>query len=197
MEILLMMWEYFKVGLFAVGGGLATLPFIIEMSKKTGWFSLEDISTMVGVSESTPGPLGINMASYVGFIMHGVNGAICTVIGIITPSIIVIIIVAKILDKFKTSKTVKDMFAGLRPASSALIAVAALSVLRIVAILPEMNLSQIKEAGITGVINIPAIVFVGVLLVFREKIEKHPILAIMVSAAIGIAYGAVRQYTTL
>lgn len=114
MILLLLMWEFFKTGLFAIGGGLATLPFLYEMSVKTGWFTATDIANMIAISESTPGPLGINMATYVGYNTAGVAGAILAPIGEVLPSIIIILIIAKVLEKFKENQIVQDVFYGLR-----------------------------------------------------------------------------------
>lgn len=94
---LLMCWEFFKTGLFAVGGGLATVPFLEEISTKYGWFSLSDLTTMIAVSESTPGPIGINMATYVGNHMFGVWGGVAATLSLVAPSIIIICIIARIL----------------------------------------------------------------------------------------------------
>lgn len=97
MLIFRLFWEFFKTGLFAIGGGLATLPFLYDMQAATGWFTLDDISNMIAISESTPGPMGINMATYTGFTSMGVLGGIAAVAGLVTPSIIIIIIVSNIL----------------------------------------------------------------------------------------------------
>ncbi len=121
MIYLQLFFEFFKTGLFAVGGGLATLPFLQEMSAKTGWFTLGELTDMIAVSESTPGPIGVNMATYAGFTTAGVPGALIATLGLITPSIIVILIVVGFLKKFKDSPYVKAAFDGLRPASTALI----------------------------------------------------------------------------
>ena len=102
-------WEFFKTGLFAVGGGMATIPFLYDMADKTGWFTRNDLANMIAVSESTPGPIGVNMATYVGFVsglgeggtVGAILGAIISTIGLITPSIIIIMIVAAILSSFK------------------------------------------------------------------------------------------------
>ena len=107
MLIFRLFWEFFKTGLFAIGGGLATLPFLYDMQAATGWFTLDDISNMIAISESTPGPMGINMATYTGFTSMGVLGGIAAVAGLVTPSIIIIIIVSNILEKFKTNKYVQ------------------------------------------------------------------------------------------
>lgn len=128
MILLRLFFEFFKTGLFAVGGGLATIPFLQDMGAATGWFTDADLTTMIAVSESTPGPIGINMATYVGFQTAGLPGSVIATLGIITPSIIVIILVARILSKFRQSRLVEAVFRGLRPASTALIAAACVSV---------------------------------------------------------------------
>lgn len=121
-------WEFFKVGLFAIGGGLATIPFLQDIASRIGWFSADQIMDMLAVSECTPGAIGINMATYAGYQAAGVPGAACATLGVITPSIIVVVIVAGILKKFQDSKYVQALFYGLRPASSGLIASACIGV---------------------------------------------------------------------
>ena len=122
--------EFFKTGLFAVGGGLATLPFLYEMGEKTGWFTAQDVLNLLAVSESTPGPIGVNTATYVGFTTAGIPGAVVASLGLITPSFLIILIIARVLAKFRDSKLVNDIFSGLRPASTGLIAVAGWSVVQ-------------------------------------------------------------------
>ena len=124
MTYLRLFWEFFKTGLFAVGGGMATVPFLNNIGLATGWYSQTDLMNMLAVSESTPGPIGINMATYVGFTVAGIPGAVIATIGEVTPSIIVILIVAAMLTKFRNSKYVENAFYGLRPASSGLIGAA-------------------------------------------------------------------------
>ncbi|MEI3128608.1 MAG: chromate transporter [Oscillospiraceae bacterium] len=121
-------WEFFKVGLFAVGGGMATLPFLKEIGTATGWYTYTELMNMLAVSESTPGPIGINMATYVGFTVGGVPGAVIATLGEVTPSIIVILIVAAMLKKFRDSRLVANAFYGLRPASTGLIGAACVTV---------------------------------------------------------------------
>ena len=128
MILLRLFFEFFKTGLFAVGGGLATIPFLQDIGLRTGWFSQADLTTMIALSESTPGPIGVNMATYVGYETAGVPGAVIATLGLITPSLMVILIVAGFLQKFRQSKTVEAVFYGLRPASTALIAAAGLGV---------------------------------------------------------------------
>ena len=128
MIFLRLFWEFFKTGLFSVGGGLATLPFLYRMGEKTGWFSTADVADMLAVSESTPGGIGVNMATYAGYTTAGVGGGIIATLGLITPSIIIIVLIAMALEKFRKSGIVEKSFILLRPCSTALIAAAGLSV---------------------------------------------------------------------
>lgn len=166
---------FFKIGLFAVGGGLATLPFLYEIAEKTDWISVADISNMVAVSESTPGPLGVNMATYVGFLKEGILGGAVSTLGLIAPSIIISVIIAKMLVKFKNSKTVQDVFYGLRAASCALITVAGVGVAEI-AFLSENHFFW--QGGILAVL-----LFIG-----TRKLKWHPIVFIAISALVGIIF---------
>ena len=126
--LLTLYWEFFKTGLFAVGGGMATLPFLQDIGQRTGWYTYGDLMNMLAVSESTPGPIGINMATYVGFTVAGIPGAVIATLGEVTPSIIVILIVAAILKSFRDNKYVDRAFYGLRPASTGLIGAACVAV---------------------------------------------------------------------
>lgn len=181
--------RFFLVGLFAVGGGLATLPFLIDMGEVTGWFTQLDISNMVAISESTPGPLGINMATYIGFqiskdygALAGILGAIIAPLGVVTPSVIIVIIVSKILARFKDSKYVQYAFYGLRAASFGLIVSALLSVAKIAFLGAESTFSAES-------INWLCIVLSIVIYVISAKFKKiHPILLIVFAAIMGIIF---------
>ena len=131
MILLRLFWEFFKTGLFAVGGGMATLPFLQEMGASTGWFTAGQLADMVAVSESTPGPIGVNMATYVGFTTAGIGGAVIATLGLVTPSVIIILIIAALLRNFRNNRYVDAAFYGLRPASSGLITAALLSLIAI------------------------------------------------------------------
>lgn len=124
-------WEFFKAGLFAAGGGLATLPFLYAISESTGWFSTADIANMIAISESTPGPLGVNMATYAGYQTLGIAGGIWATLSLTSPALFVITAVSKALDKFKNALLVEKIFYGLRPCSIALITAAGLGVAKI------------------------------------------------------------------
>lgn len=176
--------EFFKAGLFAIGGGLATLPFLQEIGQKTGWFTSHDLMDLIAISESTPGPIGVNSATYAGFHAFGVLGGIVATLGLITPSIIVIILVSKVLEKFKESSLVQNIFYGLRPASTGLIAAAGFSV--VLATLVSVTELPVNPAG---AFNWFGIVLAAVLYWAIKKFNKHPVVYIAASAVIGIAAG--------
>ena len=188
MIYLQLFYEFFKAGLFAIGGGMATLPFLYDMSDKMGWFTYADLANMVAISESTPGPIGINMATYVGYTLRGVPGALTATLGLITPSIIIILIIAKFLQAFKDSPLVDAAFYGLRPASTGLIAAAGLSVLALVLVNPGVS----KNAGILELINLKSILLIAVLYYFTAVCKKtkglHPVCFIAASAVVGIVF---------
>ncbi len=185
MICLQLFWEFFKTGLFAVGGGLATLPFLYDISASTGWFTTQDIADLIAVSESTPGPLGVNMATYVGFKTTGLFGGIITTFGLILPSIIIIILISKILDKFKESALVQRIFYGLRPASTALIAAAGLGVARIA--LLKTDVFE-KTGSWTDLLNWKCALLAVLIYIGLKKFKKHPVLYIAVAAAAGIIF---------
>ncbi len=193
MIYLQLFWEFFKTGLFAVGGGMATIPFLYDMSTATGWFTHNDLANMIAVSESTPGPIGVNMATYVGFLtgmdQGGVPaallGAVSATLGLITPCVIIILLICMILSAFRKNPLVDAAFYGLRPASSGLIAAAGLSV----------AITNLLPAGITALaaFNWKGLLLGVVLWVLTNKVKKtkslHPIVFILASAVVGIVLG--------
>jgi len=179
--------EFFKAGLFAVGGGMATIPFLYDISDKTGWFTHAELTNMIAISESTPGPIGVNMATYVGYTSAGISGSLIATLGLITPSIIVILIIAGFYNAFKNNKYVQAAFYGLRPASAGLIAAAGLSVV----VLVVFNQAKFAETGsVLDLINLPSIALMLVLYYFTAKCKKtkglHAAAFIAASAVIGI-----------
>ena len=192
MILLQLFWEFFKTGLFAVGGGMATLPFLYDMSTRTGWFTQAKLADMIAVSESTPGPIGVNMATYVGFETAGIPGAVIATLGLICPSIIIVLLIARVLKQFRSNKTVDAAFYGLRPCSIALIAAAGLLVARITFLNPEALQMEDKMAAFFGLFNWKAVVLAAVLLVATRGVKPlkkmHPIVFIAVSAAVGILF---------
>ena len=189
MIYLRLFWEFFKTGLFSVGGGMATLPFLYKMSETTGWFTASQLADMVAVSESTPGPIGVNMATYVGFTTAGIPGALIATLGLITPCIAVILIIAGVLEKFRTNRYVDAGFYGLRACSVALIAAAGLLVVKI----SLFNFEKFAESGaVKDVFNIKAIILAACLLVLTRAVKPlkkmHPIVFILASALVGIMF---------
>lgn len=177
--------EFFKIGLFALGGGLATLPFLYNLAYKYTWFDINIIPNMIAVSESTPGALGVNMATYVGFSSAGIPGGIIATLGLVTPSVIIIIIVAKFLNSFSTNIYVKSAFYGLRPAVTALIALAGLEVAKV----SIFTLDLFKETGrFIDIINIKKTFLFVIFFILTRKTKFHPIAYIVAGAAVGILF---------
>lgn len=189
MILLRLFFEFFKTGLFSVGGGMATLPFLYKISEKTGWFTPAQLADMIAVSESTPGPIGINMATYVGYTAAGVVGSVVATLGEITPSILVILIISRILRQFRQNKYVDSAFFGLRPCSVGLIAAAGILVVKIALFDVELFRST---GNVMDVFNFKAIVLAAILLIFTRFVKKtkklHPIVFIVFSAAVGIIF---------
>lgn len=187
-------WEFFKTGLFAVGGGMATVPFLQDISAKTGWFTAADLANMIAVSESTPGPMGVNMATYVGYTVGsqqlggtgmGIVSAVVATMGLICPSIVVILIVAYFLKRFRDSKLVDSVLYGLRPASVALISAAGVEIV-LFAVLRVESIWKIADAALSWKSVVLALaIFAGTNLIPRLK-KIHPIWFIAASAVAGV-----------
>lgn len=189
MLYLRLFWEFFKTGLFAVGGGMATLPFLYNISDTTGWFSHTQLADMIAVSESTPGPIGVNMATFVGFTAAGIPGALIATLGLVTPSVIVILLVARALDAFRQNRYVDAAFYGLRPCSVGLIAAAGVLVLRIALLRPELFA---QTGRLWDLFNLKALLLAALLLVLTRFVKAtrklHPIVFILGSALAGVVF---------
>ena len=185
--------RFFMVGLFSVGGGLATLPFLTAMGETTGWFDAIDISNMVAISESTPGPIGINMATYIGFqvgselgMPFGIIGSIVASLGEVTPCITIIMIVSKMLMKFRDSKYVEYTFYGLRAASVGLITAAWLGVVKIAFYNSE---AMIETGNFLMAVDYKSIILSALIFFLATKFKKiHPIVLIIFAAVVGIIF---------
>ena len=178
---------FFKTGLFAVGGGMATLPFLYDMSSKTGWFSAAQLADMIAVSESTPGPIGVNMATYVGFTTAGIPGSVIATLGLMTPSVIIILLIARVLQAFRKNRYVDAAFYGLRPCSVGLIAAAGLLVVKIA--LFDFDLFH-KTGVFLDLLRPKALLLAALLLVLTNAVKAtkklHPIVFILGSAVLGV-----------
>lgn len=196
MIYLQLFWEFFKAGLFAIGGGMATIPFLYDISDKTGWFTHTDLTNMIAVGESTPGPIGVNMATYVGFVtgiqdsgvITAVLGAVVATVGLVTPSVIVILIIAAILKSFRNNPYVERAFYGLRPASTGLIAAAGFSVVATT----MFDYWTYMDTNIVNALNWEGIILAIVLWLLTNVVKKtkkwHPIVFIGFSALVGIVF---------
>ena len=195
MTYLRLYYEFFKTGLFAIGGGLATLPFLKNIGEATGWYTYSDLLNMLAVSESTPGPIGINMATYVGYTGAGLPGAVIATLGEVTPSIIVILIVAAILKSFRNNVYVERAFYGLRPASSGLIGGAAVAVVLEVLLGSGIVFREGKILGelvMGGGVHWLGIGLAAMLYILTNHVKAtkklHPIVFIAASAVIGVVF---------
>lgn len=192
MIYLRLLFEFFKVGLFSIGGGLATVPFLTELGRNTGWFTTAELADMIAVSESTPGPIGVNMAVYVGMqtgraangLPGGILGAIVAPLGLTIPSFLVILLVIRILNRFRNSPWVSALFSALRPASLALITCAAWEVLQIIL----YSASGTVIGPVTLPIDWKALLLGALLIVPIRKIKCHPAWFLLASAVFGIVF---------
>lgn len=180
-ELLTLCIEFFKTGLFAIGGGLATLPFLMNMQQTYGWFSTEDLANMIAVSESTPGPIGINMATYVGYAHGGVLSAVLATLSLVLPSLVIICLISRILDKFQKNRLVQDMFAVIRPAVTGLIAAAGWSVVQIA-------LMHQGQSGLAAINWLAVLIFALLFAAtqFKPLKKLHPVVFIALGALFGI-----------
>ena len=196
MLYLRLFWEFFKTGLFSIGGGMATVPFLQEMAQRTGWFTSAELADMIAVAESTPGPLGVNMSTYVGYttgsmqygIAGGIIGGFVATLGLVFPSIVVILIVAAILAKFRQNRYVNAAFYGLRPASLGLITAAGFSIILICFFRVDDVWHIFSDIQFDWrMLVLAAVILVGTR--FVPKVKKlHPIWFIAFSAAVGIIF---------
>ena len=188
-------YEFFVAGLFSIGGGMATIPFLYKISDAMNWFTYDDLANMIAVSESTPGPIGVNMATYVGYVtglnefgvLGGILGSVIATLGLITPSIIIILIIAAFLKNFKDKPLVKKAFYGLRPASTGLIAAAGITVI-LTCLFGVKNFAEIRFENFNWI----GLVLAVILWIFTNKVKKtkglHPIIFIGISALVGIIF---------
>ncbi len=175
-------YEFFVIGLFTFGGGLATIPLLKDLAERTGWYEVSFITDMIAISESTPGPIGINMATYVGNEVAGFMGGVLATIAEILPSIIIVALVSRFVIKFKNNSSFKNAFYGIRPAVTGILAVVGIELLSVAVIRTDM----IPVHGILGSIDILKSVIFLIVFYLIVKFDKHPVLYILLSGLIGI-----------
>ncbi|MBR2299731.1 MAG: chromate transporter [Alphaproteobacteria bacterium] len=169
MIYLTLFYEFFLIGLFAIGGGTTTIPFLFDLSAKYNWFSPEELTNMVAVSESTPGPIGINMATYAGYKTASYFGSIIATLGLVTPSVVIIILVSMVLKRYACNNTFKHLLQSLQPAVVALVLNATL---------------QIAEVSLTGILPIFIFAF---LLAFMHIYKANSVFYIILAGILGLA----------
>lgn len=179
----ILFFEFFKIGLFAVGGGLATIPFLYILTDKYTWFTKEILGDMIAIAESTPGPVGVNMATYAGINTAGIPGGIVATLGLVFPSIVIIILVAKIFQKFKDNIYVKHAFSGIRPAVTGMIASAGVGIL-LLAIFGDSSWKTLNFFNL----SIKAVILFVITLVITNKIKIHPVFFILAGGIIGAIF---------
>ena len=189
MILLQLFWEFFKTGLFAVGGGMATIPFLSEMAERTGWFTRGMLADMIAVAESTPGPIGVNTATYVGYTTGGVPGGVVATLGLVTPSFIIILIVAAFLKAFRSNRYVERVFYGIRPASVGMIAAAFVAVMRLCMLDTDSYAASKRLSDLFNWKGLLLFAVIWVLSGFVKRTKKlHPVVFIAASAAVGIVF---------
>lgn len=182
MIYLTLAFEFFKIGLFSIGGGMATLPFLMDLTTKYDWYTASDLANLVAISESTPGPVGINMATYAGYHAAGVPGAIVATLSLTAPALIIIYVIARFLENFSENPTVKAVFYGIRPTVAALIGYAVWELLKIALVSTSGGVSHIDYTSV--------FICVGAFLLLQvKKLSKlHPLVWIAAGAVIGIIF---------
>ena len=186
MNPFLLYGEFFKIGLFSIGGGLATLPFLYNLSFRYDFLKPEDIGNFLAIAQSAPGAIGVNTCTQAGFFAAGIRGAVIAPLGLISPAIFIIMIVSRILAVFKENNAVKSVFSGLRPAATGLILAAGFGVI-------ALSLYSMDIFHQTGIwykgIKIKEVILFLVLSVLVWKFNKHSILFIAAAGAAGIILG--------
>lgn len=184
-KLAILFFEFFKTGLFAVGGGLATVPFLRDMGAAYGWLSEAELANIIAIAESTPGPIGVNAATYVGYLVCGIPGAVVATIGLVTPSVIIIVLIAKAIKKYYNSYLVQSLFKALRPAAIGLITAAGFSLLMTSLGVKANFLRFTFSADWYSLLKL-GIYGVFVFFAFWKKTAKiHPFFYILTGGAIG------------
>ena len=189
MNLLLLYAEYYKIGLFAIGGGLATLPFVFRLAdgystfiNQTGWLSREAVGNFIAIAQSSPGAIGINIAAQTGFQYAGITGGIVAAFGLASPAIVTIIVIARILKAFKENRIVASVFSGLRPAAAGMLVTAGFSIWK-------LSLYNINSTHLYNILKWKECALFVVLIILIYKFKAHPVLYIAIGAITGIILG--------
>lgn len=190
MMLLKMLWVFFKIGLFTIGGGYAMIPLITRDLVQNGWMSISEVTDVIAIAKMTPGPFAVNTATFAGMKIYGVGGAIACTFGVILPSLIITMIVARFFFDFQKHKLVQGALKGIRPVVVALIAYAVWNVASLTLFAHEYaNPNSIDTLWqMLSSIDWRAIVVLAVSLVLLFWKKAHPILVIAVAGALGIVF---------
>lgn len=164
----ILFWEFFQIGLFAIGGGPVTIPFLFDLTEKYDWFTAQELTNIIAVSQSTPGPIGVNMATYAGFQTAGVLGGIVATFGLVLPSLFIIVRVSKFLRKFGNNPILCEVMLSIRPVVMALILMAGIDLMKI------------------SVLNYVSAIFAVLFFCLVYFYKKSPVFYILLSAILGI-----------
>lgn len=185
MTLLSLFWVFFQVGLLSVGGGLVAIPIIQERVIPLGWVSEEMFYNMVAISESTPGPIGVNMATYVGFELAGIPGAIIATLGNVLPCFIITLLISRFFVRYNEKPIVQNAMYGVRAAVAGLIATAAFSVLSVTVITWD---EFIETSSVLDMFDLSKLlIFAGILVLYRV-FKKHPIWYVLLGAVCGMVF---------
>ena len=168
MIYLLLVYEFLKIGLFSFGGGYATIPFLYHISETYGWYTLKELTGMVAVASITPGPVGINVATYAGLKTSGILGSVLATVSEMLPSLFLVIILSKILHKFRENLFVKSVIETLKPISCALLAAVSIGLLQ-----PQIS-------------DIKAMILLAVLILMSLKTKKAPLFYMVIAGLVGV-----------
>lgn len=172
-ELIILVLEFMKIGLLSIGGGLATLPFLYELANKYPWLTPESLNQMIAVSESTPGALGVNMATYVGYSSSGFLGGVIATLGLVAPSLVIIMFISTFLEKFQENVYVQGVFNILRPCVVGLIAVAGANIMKDVFLEEE-------------ILALDKLAIFFILMILYNKYKLHPVFYILGAGVLGV-----------
>ena len=172
---LALFYEFFKTGLFAIGGGYATIPFLFHMKDIYHWFFIDDLTNMIAVSNITPGPVGINMATYTGYIAKGFTGSLISTSAIVLGPFVITLLTIYFVDKFRESKFIKELFDNLKPVACALLSVVMIKLI-------SKNLFE------DAFFDYKAVAITIILFILYKYTKKFPSLLILYGAILGIVF---------
>lgn len=179
MIFFLLFFEFLKTGLFSVGGGLATIPFIYEISDTYGWITYAQIADMIAVAESTPGPIGINVATYTGFHVAGLVGSAVATLAFVLPSVLIVSLVSGVMQRYGENRRLQAVFAALRSAAVGLIAAVAVNMIR-------FSLYNESHAGFVDLLRWKEVISFVLIFAGVRIFKLHPVLFIALAGAVGV-----------